>query len=361
MRRFCMLLIAVGMFLWKPQASHADTLFAILTPKPFPIGPTTPYRFDNATQTFLTSPDPVEVMFQFLVPVPIVGTKSIPALLSIRAVASSPILGTNQALEGLEFTIVPRNAEDVFGAGILLRSSIPNPVDFPAGTLADLFSVGNLGFLGSEFGIGLIMQSSYLTIDPTQNQTAAWMFSIAQPSGGFAPGANGFLRDTRLNGLASFTASFEIPLYPISGQVLFEDIVPDAAAQEVTFEFRPRNGEPAFTRLVSVSADGTFAPIEDVVAGQYDVAIKGPRNLRKTVEVNTLSGPVSDLTALLKAGDANNDNSVDVLDLDRLIQTFDKCQGDAGYNAGADFNGDNCADVLDLDLLIRNFDLLGDE
>jgi hypothetical protein len=63
---------------------------------------------------------------------------------------------------------------------------------------------------------------------------------------------------------------------------------------------------------------------------------------------------------ILPNGDANRDGSIDVLDLDLLIQNFDRCQGDAGYNTQPDFNGDHCVDVLDLDILIRNFDQIRD-
>ena len=62
----------------------------------------------------------------------------------------------------------------------------------------------------------------------------------------------------------------------------------------------------------------------------------------------------------LLGGDANDDNSVDVLDLDQIIQSFDRCLGDDGFIVSADFNCDGCVDVLDLDILIRNFDKFGD-
>lgn len=143
----------------------------------------------------------------------------------------------------------------------------------------------------------------------------------------------------------------------ISGTVTLEDCA--SSAQPLTFEFRPTDGSPTFTRVVTPDPDGDFT-VANVPAKEYTVAIKGARWLQKVVAANGLSGDVTGVNALLLGGDANDDNSADVLDLDLLIQTFDKCEGDAGFIPGADFNADNCADALDLDILLRNFDQTGD-
>jgi hypothetical protein len=140
--------------------------------------------------------------------VPVIGTNTVDATLEINAVGSSPMVGTNQPLEQYEFIVRAKNPGDVFGSGILLRTITPDPILFPAGTLADLFSVGTTGFLSSEFAIGLTMESDYLLIDPNQNQTATWSYSLIVPTGPFAPDANGFLRDTQLGGNANFAATF---------------------------------------------------------------------------------------------------------------------------------------------------------
>jgi hypothetical protein len=208
MKKFLTGIAAAGLLFSALNVSNALTQFAVLNPVPIPPGPVTPYHFDNASATFGVTPIVLPVTFQFLVPgVPTVGNNVIDAFLTISAEANGPFIPDNQPLKNLVFAVVPQNAGDVFGAGILLRTVVPNPVDFPDGTLADLFSVGNLGFLGSEFINGLIMESSYLAIDPTENQTATWSFSNVIPPGGFAAGANGFLRDTELQGNANFAAT----------------------------------------------------------------------------------------------------------------------------------------------------------
>jgi hypothetical protein len=143
----------------------------------------------------------------------------------------------------------------------------------------------------------------------------------------------------------------------VSGTITLEDAA--SMAQPLTFEFRPQPSGSTFTRNVTPNAAGEYT-ISDVPLGSYNVAIKGSKWLQKVIAVDALLGPVNNVNASLKAGDANDDNSVDVFDLDALIQTFDKCFGDSGFNTGADFNCDDCVDVFDLDILIRNFDASGD-
>jgi hypothetical protein len=215
MKKFLTGLAAAGLMFGALSASNALTQFAVLNP--VPGGPQTPYFFDNASMTFnvidqdpITPGNQLNVRFQFLVPVPVIGTNDVPAILTINGIGNTPMVGTSQPLEMFEFTVTAANPGDVFGSGVLLRTIAPDPILFPAGTLADLFSVGSTGFLGSEFAIGLMMESDYLNIDPDENQTATWSYSLIVPSGPFAPGANGKLRDTQLGGNANFAATFTV-------------------------------------------------------------------------------------------------------------------------------------------------------
>jgi hypothetical protein len=215
MKKFLTGLVAAGLLGGTFSISHALTQFAVLNPIPSPPGPQTPYQFTNSTITFDSNVDvnagkpgnQQNVTFAFLQPVPVIGTNTVDAELTITALGDTPLSVTDQPLKGFVFEVTAKNAGDVFGSGVLLRTVIPSPVDFPAGTLADLFSVGNTAFLTSEFGLGLIMQSDYIIIDPTQNQTATWSFSKVDPFGMFAAGGNGYLRDTQLGGNANFAAT----------------------------------------------------------------------------------------------------------------------------------------------------------
>jgi hypothetical protein len=162
----------------------------------------------------------------------------------------------------------------------------------------------------------------------------------------------------RYNG-ANYAPEQALPPRNVSGTLTLEDRDSGSATQTITFTFRPTDMSGNVVKTANIAVNGAFT-LTGVPAKNYTLHIKGAKWLAKNVSVNLTGGDVSGVTATLKAGDANNDNSVDVLDLDRLIQTFDKCEGDTGFLTGADFNCDGCADVLDLDLLVRNFDAQGD-
>jgi hypothetical protein len=53
--------------------------------------------------------------------------------------------------------------------------------------------------------------------------------------------------------------------------------------------------------------------------------------------------------------DANQDDSVDVVDLLTLVEAFGSTQGDPNYDPTCDFNGDDSVDVVDLLDLVENF------
>jgi alpha-tubulin suppressor-like RCC1 family protein len=143
----------------------------------------------------------------------------------------------------------------------------------------------------------------------------------------------------------------------LQGNVILQSAICSGAL--ITFEFRPQPGGTPFLRTIIAGPLGLFT-FNDIPPGTYDVAVKGSKWLQRVIpDVNT-NNNVLNLRVFLLTGDANDDNSVDVLDLDALIRAFDKMEGDPGWNMNADFNCDESVDVLDLDLLIQNFDLVGD-
>jgi hypothetical protein len=143
----------------------------------------------------------------------------------------------------------------------------------------------------------------------------------------------------------------------ISGRVTLQNSVNQA--QPLTFEFRPTDGAAPFQRVVTPNPNRTFT-VSDIPRKSYVLWVKGVKWLAESIAIDTTNGDVSDINLTLRGGDANDDNSVDVLDLDLLIQAFDAIPSSGHWKQGADFNCDDSVDVLDLDLLIRNFDETGD-
>lgn len=140
-----------------------------------------------------------------------------------------------------------------------------------------------------------------------------------------------------------------------------EGIAPTALPQQVSFTFRPTQGSDlAVYSSAFIGPDGIFA-LTGIPSGSYELHVESSKYLSNNLPVDATRGNVSDITTLLLAGDSNDDDSIDVLDLDLFIQAFDSVEGDANWNDGtADVNYNGSVDVLDLDILIRNFDRMGD-
>lgn len=146
----------------------------------------------------------------------------------------------------------------------------------------------------------------------------------------------------------------------IQVNVSLESLACNAAV--ITFEFRPVGGGKTITQIRSGQL-GVFT-FTDIPEGEYNVAVKGDRWLRQVIpNVSTIGGNnVLNLRVFLKAGDANDDNIVDVDDLAILIESFDAGPADPNWRDGkADFTCDELVDVNDLALLIQNFDATGDD
>ena len=94
-------------------------------------------------------------------------------------------------------------------------------------------------------------------------------------------------------------------------------------AHPLTFEFRPMDGSATLTRTITPDTAGNYT-LDFLEPRSYEVHIKGSRWLAKNRTINLMLGDVTLGGILLLAGDTNDDNSVDVLDLDLLIRNFDQ-------------------------------------
>jgi hypothetical protein len=143
----------------------------------------------------------------------------------------------------------------------------------------------------------------------------------------------------------------------VSGTISLQEIVD--SQQNIVFTFQPTDGAPDFERQAVLTATGGYS-FNNIPARQYTVHIKGDKWLARNIAVNATAGNVNNANASLLGGDANNDNSVDIFDLDLLIQAFNSVEGDPNFLVGTDLNCDGAADVFDLNILITNFNSVGD-
>ena len=146
-----------------------------------------------------------------------------------------------------------------------------------------------------------------------------------------------------------------------AGKLTFEGLVSTAAPQSVAFTFRPSDNSGELTQTLNVPADGAFA-LTGLPAKPGVLHIKSAKHLAKNVPVDLTGGGASGLTALLPAGDANNDNSVDATDFGLLVGAYnsDVNVPGSGYDPIADFNGDGAVDATDFGLLVGNYNQMGD-
>ena len=147
----------------------------------------------------------------------------------------------------------------------------------------------------------------------------------------------------------------------VFGTVTLEGLVPSAPSQTLTFQFRdPNTHLPLFTRTATITQSGSYA-ITGIGAGNYELWIKGPKNLAQVVAVNTSGGSVFNVNVTLPAGDANNDNFCDTSDFGVLVGAYGGSSSapGSGYDATADFNGDGFVDTTDFGLLVGNYGSAG--
>ena len=105
------------------------------------------------------------------------------------------------------------------------------------------------------------------------------------------------------------------------------------------------------------SAFGTFTASGTVPAGTYDITLKTAKNLQ-VVQTNVLVYGATRLPGVtLAAGDANNDNKVDIGDFGVLVNAYGGDAGftGSGYDARANFNYDGVVDIADFGLLVNNY------
>lgn len=146
---------------------------------------------------------------------------------------------------------------------------------------------------------------------------------------------------------------------------------PDLLQQlPLTLTLKQGASETDFT-IPSTDANGYFTvPVGTLPGGTYTWRVKGPHGSAGT---NTTPGflanagtlaltgepTVSQEMGLLRAGDASNDNLVDIEDFNLLKSTFGMTPIDPDYDPTADFSGDEVVDIADFNLLRGNFGQAG--
>jgi len=108
---------------------------------------------------------------------------------------------------------------------------------------------------------------------------------------------------------------------------------------------------------LTTDASGFFTVTADLSAGEYSWWAKAPvRWLANAGALTLIRGVESQVEiGLMRTGDANGDNAVNLPDFGILRQTLGKHIGDPGYDDRGDFTGDGTVNITDYALFKANF------
>ena len=158
-------------------------------------------------------------------------------------------------------------------------------------------------------------------------------------------------------GGTSSPLTFTINPTVVSGNVILGDWLASPTTVPVTIEIRNVGSTtPLETLPTTLGAGGTFTVQSALPPGNYDVAVKAPRWLRKVAANRTLGGGgMTGVNLSLPNGDEDGDNEVAIGDYAILSANFG-----SGGPAG-DVNGDGDVDIADFAIMSMNFGMMGDD
>ncbi len=117
---------------------------------------------------------------------------------------------------------------------------------------------------------------------------------------------------------------------------------------------------PQVTENIAVGANGAATLDVDKDVPTVTLRFHAPHHLVKAISLTATADDTPFGTVSLIAGDANDDNAIDIADLLILIAHYNQFVPAADYLEATDFNSDGANDLADLLLLVANYNRLGD-
>lgn len=148
----------------------------------------------------------------------------------------------------------------------------------------------------------------------------------------------------------------------LSGHVALSQYTGDVTQPALMVEILDSGNNVVQSTPLHLDASGNFQMNSFVVPGTYNVRIKGTnRFLRKLITGVTFTvAGASGLSATLRNGDVDGNNSVGLGDFSQLKLAFGSVPGDANWNANADLDGNGSVGLGDFAILKANFGAIGD-
>ncbi|NUQ05481.1 MAG: hypothetical protein HUU31_16450 [Anaerolineae bacterium] len=113
-----------------------------------------------------------------------------------------------------------------------------------------------------------------------------------------------------------------------------------------------------YDQMIVTDDNGQFG-LPWLPLGEYRLWVKGTHTLARAHAFTLISGTNTFSAGILKEGDANDNNAVNISDFSILASSFGSTQGQPGYDSRADFNGDGPVTIADFSLLAASFGLVG--
>ncbi len=172
--------------------------------------------------------------------------------------------------------------------------------------------------------------------------------------------------------------------FALSGRILLQGRPAQSASSQVSLFFYDANGELLLSPIndedrtitgiqYTLDASGDFG-LAQIPQGNYRILVKAPTHLQGHVLTGQVAvgaalrdslldfeWVVTDTSQALPAGDANNDNRINLADFGLLVDYFNASVSQDREARQADFNGDGTVGLDDFMLLAENFGRIGME
>jgi hypothetical protein len=164
----------------------------------------------------------------------------------------------------------------------------------------------------------------------------------------------------------TYAARSSITLQPYASLILIRSVPATSATLDGTVAMQGRSAANQTLRVSlnsaaftpTTNAGGIFT-LSSIAPASYTVRIKHAQSLAVTQSVTLIAGANAVTFPPLRMGDVNDDNAVTLPDFSILASSFNRSNGQNGYDARADLNGDGSVSLTDFSLLAGNFNQVG--
>ncbi|MBK8022250.1 MAG: hypothetical protein IPK19_12670 [Chloroflexi bacterium] len=116
---------------------------------------------------------------------------------------------------------------------------------------------------------------------------------------------------------------------------------------------------PATPYVHIADSSGSFT-LSSLSIGSYTLWVKGNHTLAATLDITIIEGTNAFVTPILREGDANFDDTINIQDFSLLAAAFGSATGQQNFNYDTDFNMDGAITIQDFSLLAANFGQTGE-